>query len=103
MAEPRMTLPTLTVLRVLDEHGERPLYGYDLMRRADLKSGTLYPILARLERLGHLRSEWEPIDPTQEGRPARRMYTLTPSGKAFAQESLKKAQQALAGRVSHAS
>lgn len=92
-----MSLPTLLVLRALAEQGDQPLYGYDLMRRTELKSGTLYPILTRLERHGYLASEWEAVDPAQAGRPARRVYTLTPEGRGFAQTELRKAQQALGG------
>jgi len=102
MSELRMTIQTLALLRVLVDLHTGPIYGYDLMRQADLKSGTLYPILARLERLGHLSSQWEAIDPVQAGRPARRVYALTPEGRAFAVEALQKAQRALRGGLAHA-
>lgn len=102
MSEFRMTLQTLALLRVLVDLQTGPIYGYDLMRQADLKSGTLYPILARLERQGFLSSEWETIDPVQAGRPARRVYALTPEGRIFAVEALQKAQRALRGGITHA-
>ena len=41
---------------------------------AGLPSGTVHPILARLETVGWLTSRWEDINPRTEGRPARRYY-----------------------------
>lgn len=43
-------------------------------------SGSLYPALAKLERAGWIVGEREPIDPREEGRPARRYYMLTAEG-----------------------
>ena len=57
-------------------------YGYPLSRAADVRSGVLYPMLARLERAGWLASEWEDPDPQQPGRPRRRRYLITPEGRA---------------------
>jgi PadR family transcriptional regulator, regulatory protein PadR len=59
-------------------------YGYELMKSADIKSGTLYPILMRLEERGLLESKWTP--PEQEGRPARHAYRLTDAGLQVARE-----------------
>lgn len=42
----------------------------------DLKGGTLYPILARLELQGLVRSAW---DHSQSG-PGRKMFTTTEQG-----------------------
>lgn len=79
MTRPRMTLPTQLVLRVLlDEEGES--YGLRIAEAAGLATGTVHPILARLERLGWLESRWEEVDPRAEGRPARRYYRLTRVG-----------------------
>ena len=39
-------------------------------------SGTLYPLLARLEAAGWFTSEWEDVDPSEVGRPRRRLYKL---------------------------
>ena len=74
---------TTSVMRVLlafltDVAADR--YGLDLMHDTGLASGTLYPILVRLERAGWVTSQWEAIDPVAEGRPARRYYRLTPTG-----------------------
>jgi PadR family transcriptional regulator, regulatory protein PadR len=56
-----------------------PRYGYDLMRAARLPSGTLYPLLARLQDEGLVASRWEPAGQAG-GRPPRRYYELTEEG-----------------------
>ena len=69
------------VLAALADAGVGGSHGYDLCRRADVKSGTLYPLLIRLERQGYLEAEWLAPDP---GRPPRHVYRLTASGRALA-------------------
>jgi DNA-binding PadR family transcriptional regulator len=53
-------------------------YGYDLSRATSLKSGTLYPILMRLEARGWLEARWEGAPPS--GKPPRHLYRLTAQG-----------------------
>jgi DNA-binding PadR family transcriptional regulator len=84
----RMTIPTQRVLRVLLEAPDREHYGLEIGDRADLRSGTVHPILARLEGVGWLESRWEDVDPSAEGRPARRYYRLTAEGALAAQAAL---------------
>jgi DNA-binding PadR family transcriptional regulator len=55
-------------------------YGYDLSRRTGLKSGTLYPILARLAEQGWLEARW--ADAERPGRPPRHTYRLTGEGES---------------------
>jgi len=57
-----------------------PHYGYDLMKAARLPSGTLYPMLARLQQEGLVDSEWEDQRPDAGGRPPRKYYRLTAEG-----------------------
>jgi DNA-binding PadR family transcriptional regulator len=52
-------------------------HGYDLSKETRLKSGTLYPILMRLEGQGWLETRWE--EQTKPGRPSRHLYRLEPS------------------------
>lgn len=83
MVEP--VRPTAAVVRVLDAFLEDPgadRYGLDLMRASGYPSGTLYPILTRLERAGWIEARWEDLDPALAGRPARRYYRLTADGLA---------------------
>src|SRR5919206_243419 len=86
----RMTIPTQLVLEALLADPARELYGVEIGELANLRSGTVHPILARLEGVGWLTSRWEDIDPQAEGRPPRRYYRLTADG-------LRAAQSALAG------
>ena len=86
--EPRMTLATQLVLGVLLADPSSDHYGLQLSDRAGLPSGTIHPILARLEVLGWLESSWEEIDPRVEGRPARRYYRLSASGAESARSAL---------------
>ncbi len=89
---PRLSQPALKVLRAfLEAYAENvraELAGADLMKAARLASGTLYPILLRLERAGVLTSRWETERPEDLGRPRRRFYRITPSGVQLAQEAL---------------
>jgi DNA-binding PadR family transcriptional regulator len=53
-------------------------YGYDLMTAAGLKSGTLYPMLSRLEHEKLVTSGWE--TPRHQGERPRKYYWLTGEG-----------------------
>jgi len=92
MTPPRMTIPVQLVLRALLEHPTRELYGLEICQAAGLASGTIHPILARLEGLGWLESRWEDIDPVKEGRPKRRYYRLSPDGAEQARYALANAR-----------
>lgn len=74
-----------------DPEGER--YGLDIMQATGLPSGTVYPILTRLQRAGWLAAHWEEIDPAAVGRPARRWYRLTPEGLPAARLGLAEYRQ----------
>lgn len=76
----RMSLQTLRVLEAFLENPADSLSGADVQKRGHLSSGTLYPILLRLESAGWLVSRWEQVDPATVGRPRRRLYRLTSSG-----------------------
>jgi DNA-binding PadR family transcriptional regulator len=86
-----MTIPTQLVLRALLEDPTRELYGVEVGAAAGLPSGTVHPILARLEGLGWLESRWEEIDTRTAGRPARRYYRLTADGVHSARAALARA------------
>ena len=85
---PRMTLPTQLVLRAFLEKPTDELYGLEVCARAQLASGTIHPILARLESIGWLISRWEEADPHEQGRPRRRYYQLSPDGAVSARQAL---------------
>ena len=67
------------------------MYGLQICRAAELPSGTIHPILARLEGIDWLESRWEEADPRHEGRPRRRYYRLTPDGAERARLALAQA------------
>lgn len=85
---PRLTLPTQLVLRVLLADPGREVYGAQVAAAAELPSGTVHPLLARLEGFGWLDSRWEATDPRESGRPRRRYYRLTPVGVSRAETAL---------------
>ncbi len=78
----RVSLQTLRVLEAFLESPTDEQSGADVQKRSGVASGTLYPILLRLESAGWFVSRWEAIDPVTAGRPRRRLYRLTPSGLA---------------------
>lgn len=74
-------------------------YGFEIMKVADLPSGTVYPLLRRLERTRLAESRWEDVDPSDEGRPRRRNYRITPEGERALAAAVERmaARQALFG------
>lgn len=72
---------TRSVLAALSADPSAWRYGYDLAKETGLASGTLYPLLMRLERREFLTARWEPPN---EGRKARHVYRLTASGLDYA-------------------
>ncbi len=63
-----------------------PLHGYEISKRIkrlsehalDIGEGQLYPALHILERSGHVTATWVPI----EGKPPRKVYEITESGRS---------------------
>lgn len=86
-----MTLPTQLVLRALLADPGQELYGLEIGEAAGLPSGTVHPILARLEGMGWVESRWEDVDPREAGRPARRYYRVTANGAVEARDALARA------------
>ena len=99
--EPRITGPTLKVLAALLSSPRDELSGAEIGRTSKLASGTLYPILLRLEGAGWLQSRWEREDPSELGRPRRRFYRVTALGAKKARAAVKDLQPAF-GRLSWA-
>lgn len=72
---------TPIVLAIL---AERDSYGYAILKRVreisggrmEWTDGMLYPVLHRLERLGHVEARWEVAE---TGR-RRKYYRITPGG-----------------------
>ena len=87
----RMSLQTLRVLEAFLENPTQELAGADVQKRGPLASGTLYPILMRLQKLGWLETRWE--QETTAGRPPRHLYRLTGNGREWAREELRAARE----------
>jgi len=83
---PRITLPTAMVLLAVSRNYR---YGFDISDATGLPSGTVYPVLRRLEDAGLLRSRWEAVENARaEQRPPRRYYEITGAGAEALQEAL---------------
>ena len=73
-----MTYQTALVLEALAAGRH---HGFDIMDATDLPSGTVYPILRRMEEDGVVRARWERDSiAKREQRPPRRYYELTTRG-----------------------
>lgn len=96
---PRMTGTTRQVLACLLE-SPTGAYGLEIGTATGLASGTVHPILARLEGLGWVSSEWEDVDASAVGRPRRRYYRLTGHGARSATTALATAEAAVRRRQS---
>lgn len=83
----KLTGPLERVLRIFVADTGTRHYGYDLMKVARLPSGTLYPMLARLQEQGLVSSAWEP-QVGDAGRPPRKYYRLTAEGVRVARLQL---------------
>jgi PadR family transcriptional regulator len=81
MKTPRISPETHLVLERFLERATDWRYGYELSRETGLKSGTLYPILMRLEKHKLLDAQWIS---TEDGVPPRHTYRLTPNGLELA-------------------
>ncbi|MER5298942.1 helix-turn-helix transcriptional regulator [Streptomyces lasiicapitis] len=87
MATIRLTKPTIAVLEaLLASTDDTPAWGLSICRDADLGSGTVYPILDRLEERKWITS-WNETG-QHPGRPARRYYELTGLGREQASAAL---------------
>ncbi|MEE1761189.1 PadR family transcriptional regulator [Streptomyces sp. SP18BB07] len=82
----RITGATLDVLEVLLSAEE--LHGFAVAKAAGKPTGSVYPILLRLEEAGWVESRWETEHP-DAGRPRRRFYQLTADGMASARAIIK--------------
>lgn len=96
MENVRITAAVAVVLRALLDDPSEARYGYDLIKTTGYQSGKLYPILNRLEAAGWLTSEFEILDASSVGRPARRWYRLTGDALPIARQAVAELHQRLA-------
>lgn len=56
-----------------DTDGAARAYGYQIMRCREIKAGSLYPMINRLETAGLVTAEYEALSANEDkGRPPRR-------------------------------
>jgi PadR family transcriptional regulator, regulatory protein PadR len=95
----KMTGPVQLILRAMLADPAALRYGLEISKMADLETGTLYPVMARLEAVGWVQSSWEDPDlGVREGRPRRRYYQLTRDGAEQARFALAEIAQLRARR-----
>ncbi|MFI7709101.1 PadR family transcriptional regulator [Nonomuraea sp. NPDC049480] len=98
MAGPiRLTAPTSDVLSVLLEAAAEntPTYGLAICQTTGHGSGTVYPILRRLETIGWVRSYWDDSEATG---PRKRLLEMTAQGRGEAASALAQRQAKSSGR-----
>ncbi|RCG17793.1 PadR family transcriptional regulator [Sphaerisporangium album] len=84
-----MTMQTQALLRIVLSEPTREWYGLQMCEATGLPSGTIYPIITRLQQAGWIESRWEqPEEHAHEGRPRRRYYRLTDDGAEQARLAL---------------
>jgi len=93
VTEPRELYSGLIRLHVLHHACERPFFGLWMIEELShhgyrLSPGTLYPLLAAMERKGLLQSSHERVRGT-----VRRMYTATPAGRAALRTAKKRVKE----------
>ncbi|MFJ8348972.1 PadR family transcriptional regulator [Streptomyces sp. NPDC094153] len=91
----KITGATLDVLEVLILGDE--LHGFAVAKAAGKPTGSVYPILLRLEEAGWVESRWETEHP-ETGRPRRRFYKLTADGITSAQAIVKERRGQVSAR-----
>lgn len=73
------------ILKLIEEG---PVYGYSLSQKlheaglTEVKEGTIYPVLLRLQKNGYIKGETRP----SEAGPNRKYYAITQSGKETLQK-----------------
>jgi DNA-binding PadR family transcriptional regulator len=74
---------------LVEQHGTGGVFGLEIIKATDFRGGTVYPILAELEKLGWVVGEWEDAElAAEQRRPRRRYYRLTGEGLVEAREYL---------------
>ncbi|RKT34508.1 PadR family transcriptional regulator [Roseovarius halotolerans] len=79
----------LEILLFLSNFPQESFAGYSLSKSLGISSGTLYPLLVKLEEAGLLDSQWEDGDPQELGRPRRRYYKVNGQGIAALNEKMR--------------
>ncbi|WP_405218773.1 PadR family transcriptional regulator [Agrococcus sp. Ld7] len=95
----RMTPATLDVLSHLVAQ-DAPTWGLEIAGATGRPTGSVYPILERLESHGWVVSDWEAGGARPGAR--RRLYRLTPDARDAAMAALQRARAAAASEQAKA-
>ena len=85
--EPQGTYQTFKALEVLMPQDQGEFSEAEIAQNPNLASGIL-SVLLQLEHVGWVESRWEVGDPSELGRPRRRLYKLTGVGTSRARPLL---------------
>lgn len=80
--------PALRAVLTCFLESDSPQWGLLIASKSGKPTGTIYPLLERLERAGLVISFWE--DDAKRNGPRRRLYSLLPEGRQWAVERLGK-------------
>lgn len=85
----RLTENVVAIFNTMLERPRKAWYGLELAESAEIGSATIYAAMTRMERAGMLRAYWEDVDPSDVGRPRRRLYELTGAGERAGRKALR--------------
>ncbi|GLX10493.1 hypothetical protein Misp03_74190 [Microbispora sp. NBRC 16548] len=94
----RLTSATLDVLEVVAAADGSPVYGFQISTLTRRPTGTVYPLLGRLERIGWLEGAWE-SDNHRGGGPRRKYYKVTRQGREQIAVALRRRERAVPVRT----
>jgi PadR family transcriptional regulator, regulatory protein PadR len=77
----RKTYSLVLVAKVLLADPDGRHWGYETSNRSGVRAGVLYPILTRMLNAGWLIDGWQDPNTITKGRPRRRYYQLTETGR----------------------
>lgn len=90
----RPSTPTRLVFQAFLDAPSEETYGFALAEATGLPSGSLYPILRRLEDEGFIEGRWDVVDAGPQRR-RRRYYRLTGEGARAARAATAEQRDAL--------
>jgi PadR family transcriptional regulator PadR len=90
----RPSIATRQVFQAFLDAPSDETYGFEIAAATGLPSGTIYPILRRLEDAGFIKSRWTEVE-TKTQRRRRRYYQLTAEGYRAARRTTADERDAL--------
>jgi PadR family transcriptional regulator, regulatory protein PadR len=89
------SIQTRQILQALLDAPDEETYGFELVKVTGLPSGSVYPILRRLEEEKIITAREEVIDPHAKRPRYRIFYRLTTDGRRVAREATREKSKAL--------